>query len=106
VLKRSRSDSEAESSDGERPADLNLSRLDDSDEFGYTEQNASETLSTQEVQFRSEANDYECRYCGHCNTTTDIKEANFFGRYTKLLYCTVNILLTINMYLHVRMRSI
>lgn len=24
--------------------------------------------------------DYQFRYCGHCNTTTDIKEANFFGR--------------------------
>jgi WD40 repeat protein len=23
--------------------------------------------------------DYSSRFCGHCNTTTDIKEANFFG---------------------------
>ncbi|KTF77715.1 hypothetical protein cypCar_00030168, partial [Cyprinus carpio] len=23
---------------------------------------------------------HSIRYCGHCNTTTDIKEANFFGR--------------------------
>ena len=30
--------------------------------------------------WRAEANDYESRFCGHCNTTTDIKEANFFGR--------------------------
>jgi WD and tetratricopeptide repeat-containing protein 1 len=30
--------------------------------------------------WRAEANDYEARFCGHCNTTTDIKEANFFGR--------------------------
>lgn len=29
--------------------------------------------------WRAEANDYESRFCGHCNTTTDIKEANFFG---------------------------
>ena len=28
----------------------------------------------------SQANDYKLRFCGHCNTTTDIKEANFFGR--------------------------
>ena len=28
---------------------------------------------------RPEAVDYEKRYCGHCNATTDIKEANFFG---------------------------
>jgi len=26
-----------------------------------------------------EAVDYVKRYCGHCNATTDIKEANFFG---------------------------
>ena len=26
------------------------------------------------------ATDFKLRFCGHCNTTTDIKEANFFGR--------------------------
>lgn len=36
-------------------------------------------VSDQEKNFRSEALDYEERFCGHCNTTTDIKEANFFG---------------------------
>ena len=36
-------------------------------------------MSDQERKLRSEASDYEQRYCGHCNTTTDIKEANFFG---------------------------
>ncbi len=30
--------------------------------------------------------DYYRRYCGHCNTTTDIKEANFFGRWLLILY--------------------
>ena len=30
---------------------------------------------------KSEATDFKLRFCGHCNTTTDIKEANFFGRY-------------------------
>ena len=29
---------------------------------------------------RSRATDFKLRFCGHCNTTTDIKEANFFGR--------------------------
>ena len=37
-------------------------------------------LSEQEVAWRSRSADYEQRFCGHCNTTTDIKEANFFGR--------------------------
>lgn len=36
-------------------------------------------VSDQEKDFRLEALDYEQRFCGHCNTTTDIKEANFFG---------------------------
>lgn len=35
--------------------------------------------SEQEKAWRALAYDYELRYCGHCNTTTDIKEANFFG---------------------------
>jgi WD and tetratricopeptide repeat-containing protein 1 len=37
-------------------------------------------ISEQEKAWRDEANDYTQRFCGHCNTTTDIKEANFFGR--------------------------
>nr|KAG5706868.1 hypothetical protein BaRGS_004203 [Batillaria attramentaria] len=37
-------------------------------------------MSEQEKQWQKDAEDYEQRFCGHCNTTTDIKEANFFGR--------------------------
>ena len=37
-------------------------------------------LSEEEKIWRSQANDFKKRFCGHCNTTTDIKEANFFGR--------------------------
>lgn len=36
-------------------------------------------MSEQEKQWQKDAEDYEQRFCGHCNTTTDIKEANFFG---------------------------
>jgi len=36
-------------------------------------------LSEKETNWRSEAKDYKLRFAGHCNTTTDIKEANFFG---------------------------
>ncbi|XP_064627626.1 WD and tetratricopeptide repeats protein 1-like [Lineus longissimus] len=36
-------------------------------------------VSEQEKTWRANAMDYEMRFCGHCNTTTDIKEANFFG---------------------------
>ncbi|XP_063241067.1 WD and tetratricopeptide repeats protein 1 [Bacillus rossius redtenbacheri] len=35
--------------------------------------------SQQEEAWCAAAWDYEVRFCGHCNTTTDIKEANFFG---------------------------
>ncbi|XP_055918043.1 WD and tetratricopeptide repeats protein 1 [Eupeodes corollae] len=37
-------------------------------------------LPVAEWRFRSKAKDYHKRFVGHCNTTTDIKEANFFGR--------------------------
>ncbi|XP_075551890.1 WD and tetratricopeptide repeats 1 [Dermacentor variabilis] len=36
-------------------------------------------ITEQEKAWRAVAYDYEQRFCGHCNTTTDIKEANFFG---------------------------
>jgi len=43
--------------------------------------NMSNYLTNQEKEWRSQSFDYKSRFCGHCNTTTDIKEANFFGRY-------------------------
>ncbi|XP_024081952.1 WD and tetratricopeptide repeats protein 1-like isoform X1 [Cimex lectularius] len=45
----------------------------DSGEFDYAE------ISEKELEWRERANDYQLRFYGHCNTTTDIKEANFFG---------------------------
>ncbi|MEQ2179611.1 hypothetical protein GOODEAATRI_026916, partial [Goodea atripinnis] len=39
-----------------------------------------ESIAEDEVVLRERSFDYKHRYCGHCNTTTDIKEANFFGR--------------------------
>ncbi|XP_043972401.1 WD and tetratricopeptide repeats protein 1 [Gambusia affinis] len=38
-----------------------------------------ESIPEDEVVLRECSFDYKHRYCGHCNTTTDIKEANFFG---------------------------
>ncbi|XP_015609813.1 WD and tetratricopeptide repeats protein 1 [Cephus cinctus] len=38
-------------------------------------------ISTHEQEWRRNTIDYKLRFCGHCNTTTDIKEANFFGNY-------------------------
>lgn len=39
-----------------------------------------ESIPEDEIILRERSYDYKHRYCGHCNTTTDIKEANFFGR--------------------------
>lgn len=40
-----------------------------------------ESIPEDELVLRERSFDYKHRYCGHCNTTTDIKEANFFGRW-------------------------
>ncbi|RWS12151.1 WD and tetratricopeptide repeats protein 1-like protein, partial [Dinothrombium tinctorium] len=53
---------------------------------GFNEVNASFSRDDsnnfenyQEKEWTSQAFDFSERFCGHCNTTTDIKEANFFG---------------------------
>ena len=43
--------------------------------------NSSPNFTENEKLWRAQYWDYTSRYCGHCNTTTDIKEANFFGKY-------------------------
>ncbi|XP_076243195.1 WD and tetratricopeptide repeats 1 isoform X2 [Calliopsis andreniformis] len=42
-------------------------------------QTANQGISRYEQEWRNNTIDYKMRFCGHCNTTTDIKEANFFG---------------------------
>ncbi|KAL1131225.1 hypothetical protein AAG570_010843 [Ranatra chinensis] len=46
----------------------------DAAEFEYMTE-----ISGKEAEWRESARDYCLRFYGHCNTTTDIKEANFFG---------------------------
>ncbi|KAB0795042.1 hypothetical protein PPYR_04829 [Photinus pyralis] len=41
--------------------------------------NSEKAFSDEEKQLRLESRDYETHFIGHCNTTTDIKEANFLG---------------------------
>lgn len=53
-------------------------------------------FSTQEKHWQQMAYDYELRFCGHCNTTTDIKEANFFGR--SCLLFEINYLMEVHMH--------
>ncbi|KAK3596933.1 hypothetical protein CHS0354_002500 [Potamilus streckersoni] len=59
-------------SSASEPEDSNQSNSD-------SPQHRRNRLSDQEKQWQSDACDYEARFCGHCNTTTDIKEANYFG---------------------------
>lgn len=57
---------------------LSLKNSDNKKEDG--EEHQEKALSDEEKQLRLESRDYESRYLGHCNTTTDIKEANFLGK--------------------------
>ncbi|XP_037949553.1 WD and tetratricopeptide repeats protein 1-like [Teleopsis dalmanni] len=42
-------------------------------------------LSENEFLWRNKAKDYKTRFVGHCNTTTDIKEANYLGKDGKFI---------------------
>lgn len=53
-------------------------QVDDDSEV-MEEGDTSSGITENEKIWRSRNWDYTSRYCGHCNTTTDIKEANFFG---------------------------
>jgi len=52
---------------------------DDEEKTGNRRPMFSPDLSRTEVNLRMKARDYSTRYLGTCNTTTDIKEANFLG---------------------------
>lgn len=41
--------------------------------------NYKRTKSRKEMQWRTQSYDFEKRFYGHCNVSTDIMEANFFG---------------------------
>ena len=67
--------------DGQRQSGIDVLPGDDSDSRDdATGQRRRVVASEQEKNWQQDANDYVQRFCGHCNTTTDIKEANFFGR--------------------------
>lgn len=51
-----------------------LPNVDDNEEV--------EKVTEDEKFLREDSYDYELRFIGHCNTTTDIKEANFLGKYS------------------------
>ena len=56
-------------------------RRNGSDTAAAAEERTPNPLEDVLNDLKSEAVDFKLRFCGHCNTTTDIKEANFFGRY-------------------------
>lgn len=55
--------------------------IDNSDESGTNGRTSKRNpmFLEYEQEYKNNAVDYMKRFCGHCNTTTDIKEANFFG---------------------------
>lgn len=57
----------------------NLKTLNCVDDVEQMEVQEDADISPIERALRLESRDYETRYLGHCNTTTDIKEANFMG---------------------------
>lgn len=57
-----------------------LEALENSKKLTNNEKSTERPCSDVEKQLRQNSRDYEMRYLGHCNTTTDIKEANFLGK--------------------------
>ncbi|KAI4489570.1 hypothetical protein M0802_011007 [Mischocyttarus mexicanus] len=53
--------------------------IDSGRDIGNFDNEQLTRISGYEKEWRSNTIDYDMRFCGHCNTTTDIKEANFFG---------------------------
>ncbi|XP_046426357.1 WD and tetratricopeptide repeats protein 1-like [Neodiprion fabricii] len=52
---------------------------EDKDEVEFPVGQVAQGVSAHELYWQRNSVDYDIRFCGHCNTTTDIKEANFFG---------------------------
>jgi len=65
------------SDDGQDDTDMDTDDNEDSDSGHGRNGYFSPDLSRAEVELRMLARDYSTRYLGTCNTTTDIKEANF-----------------------------
>ena len=61
------------------PMDSDDDTDEEMEEVGDEESKFDGSLSGEEVRCRLAARDYSTRYLGTCNTTTDIKEANFLG---------------------------
>lgn len=44
-------------------------------------------VTKQEKELRADSRDFELRFIGHCNTTTDIKEVNYLGKNSFRILC-------------------
>lgn len=45
------------------------------------EKHVDPSVTKQEKELRAASKDYDLRFVGHCNTTTDIKEVNYLGMF-------------------------
>ncbi|KAJ8985072.1 hypothetical protein NQ317_019756 [Molorchus minor] len=59
---------------------LQASRTDKESDNSEAKERFIRKVDEAEQKKRLESIDYEVRFLGHCNTTTDIKEANFLGK--------------------------
>ncbi|XP_059485390.1 WD and tetratricopeptide repeats protein 1 [Neocloeon triangulifer] len=66
-------------SDQELLSKIETENKGDAEEETESVQQVRSKQSDVEKIWRDESSDYKLFFCGHCNTTTDIKEANFFG---------------------------
>ncbi|KAL7636304.1 UNVERIFIED_CONTAM: hypothetical protein RMT77_013063 [Armadillidium vulgare] len=67
------------------PATNNHNNTEGSDSEREDEGFIAPSITDKEKLWRENAKDYEKVFCGHCNTTTDIKEAVFIGRNCDLI---------------------
>lgn len=60
----------------------------------------SKRVDGKEQTKRLDSIDYEVRFVGHCNTTTDIKEANFLGTFFRNTLYTYNFIRLLKFFLN------
>lgn len=46
---------------------------------------ADDQVSREELDLRADSRDFDLRFVGHCNTTTDIKEVNYLGIFVSVI---------------------
>ncbi|CAL8110183.1 unnamed protein product [Orchesella dallaii] len=80
-LEETDSQSSTETSGGENQQAVIESSTSSSESSSRSQSKRPPILLEYEKEYENQAVDYKQRFCGHCNTTTDIKESSFFGNF-------------------------